>query len=208
MRNSSTTNRHAKLVTALAVVALVAGCSSTRDWISDKLPKRERNTDQVILGAPDAETYLEELNDLAAGDPATQAEIFADAESGHTLTPGPSTDLRFALVLATPGHSEADPERAQSMLRELLIQTALLTPAEIALATIHLNAVEEIIVAESEARRVRSQTSRQARTQQQAISERLANVEAENRRLRRELEEAEGKLEAITTIERDIREQD
>jgi hypothetical protein len=208
MRNSSTTGRLTKFATALAVVALVAGCSSTRDWISDKLPTRQGSNEPVILGAPDAETYLEELNSLAGGDPATQAEIYADAESGHMLTPGPSTDLRFALVLATPGHSESDPERAQSMLRELLIQTPLLTPAEIALATIHLNAVEEIIVAESEARRVRSQTSRQARTQQEAISERLANVEAENRRLRRELEEAEVKLEAITTIERDIREQD
>ena len=197
-----------RLATVIAVAALVAGCSSTRDWISDKLPTLERNNDPVILGAPDAETYLQELNDLAAGDPATQAEIFADAESGHTLTPGPSTNLRFALVLATPGHSESDAERAQSMLRELLTRTELLTPAEVALATIHLNSVEQVIVVESEARRARSQTSRQARSQQEATNSRLANVEAENRRLRQELEEAEAKLEAITTIERDIREQE
>ena len=197
-----------RLATVIAAAALVAGCSSTRDWISDKLPTLERTNDPVILGAPDAETYLQELNDLAAGDPATQAEIFADAESGHTLTPGPSTDLRFALVLATPGHSESDAERAQSMLRELLTRTELLTPAEVALATIHLNSVEQVIVVESEARRARSQTSRQARSQQEATNSRLANVEAENRRLRQELEEAEAKLEAITTIERDIREQE
>lgn len=208
MRNNNKTTRLTTLATMIAALALVAGCSSTRDWISDKLPKRERSREAVILGAPDAETYLGELKDLAAGDPATQAEIYADAESGHTLTPGPSTDLRFALVLATSGHPESDPERAQSMLRELLIQTELLTPAEIALAQIHLSAVEQIIVVESEARRLRSQTSQQARSQQQATNSRLANVEAENRRLRRELEEAENKLEAITTIERDIREQE
>ena len=49
------------------------------------------------------------------------------------------------------------------------------------------------------------------RTQQLMLNtqlQKLESLEAENRRLRRELEEAEVKLEAITTIERDIREQD
>ena len=124
------------------------------------------------------------------------------------MTPGPNTQLRLALVLATPGHAESNPERAQSMLREVLTQTLLLTPAEIALATIHLNNVERMIVANAEARRLRTSSSRAARTEEQAIGQRLATVEAENRQLRRELEEAEDKLEAITTIERSIREQE
>jgi hypothetical protein len=196
------------LAVATLTVSLLAGCGSTKDWISDKLPKRDRSNEAVILGAPEADEYLQDLYDLAAGDPATQAEIYADAESVHKLTPGPSADLKFALVLATPGHTESDPEQAQSMLRELLIQTELLTPAETALATIHLKAVEQMMVVESEARRLRSQSSRQARTQEDATNQRLANVEAENRRLRRELAEAEQKLEAITSIERSIREQE
>ena len=45
-------------------------------------------------------------------------------------------------------------------------------------------------------------------TKEAAVNQRLANVEAENRRLRRELEDAEDKLEAITSIERSIRQQD
>ena len=36
---------------------------------------------------------------LANGDPATQAEIFADAQSAATLTPGTSSRLRYALIL-------------------------------------------------------------------------------------------------------------
>ena len=164
--------------------------------------------DSVILGAPDAEHYLQELHDLAAGDPATQAEIFADAEAGSKLTSGPQTDLRFALVLATAGHGEYNPEAAQTMLRELLVQTALMTPAEISLATIHLKAVEAQIVASSEARRARASSSRAAATEQSATNQRLATVETDNRRLRRELAEAEEKLEAISSIERSIRAQD
>ena len=45
-------------------------------------------------------------------------------------------------------------------------------------------------------------------TEAAAINQRLTTVEAENRRLRQALEEAEDKLEAITSIERDIRLQD
>ena len=44
-------------------------------------------------------------------------------------------------------------------------------------------------------------------TEEKAIARRIATVESENRRLRRSLEEAEQKLDAITTIERSLREQ-
>jgi len=188
------------------IVATMAGCTQTSDWLKGR--RTAKADDPIILGAPEADVYLRELSDLAAGDPATQAEIFADADAGATLTPGPNTQLRLALVLATPGHAETDPEQAERLLREVLTQTELLTPAEVSLATIYLNSVESFIVARAEARRLRASTSRAARTEEQAVSQRLASVETENRQLRRELEEAEAKLEAITSIERSIREQD
>jgi hypothetical protein len=188
------------------IVATMAGCTQTTDWLKGR--RTAKADDPVILGAPEADVYLTELRELAAGDPALQAEIFADAESRALLTPGPNTELRYALVLATPGHPESNPEKAQSMLREVLAQPQLLTPAEISLATIHLNNVERFIVVNAEARRLRDSSSRATRTEEQAISQRLANVEAENRQLRRELEDAEDKLDAITSIERSIREQE
>lgn len=189
-----------------AIAAATAGCTQTTDWL--KSSPTTTADEPVILGAPEAEAYLQELESLAAGDPATQAEIYADAASAATLTPGPTTDLRLGLVLATPGHAESNPEQAQSLLREVLARTELLTPAEVSLATIHLNNVERFIVAKAEARRLRATSSRAARTEEQAISQRLARVEAENRELRRDLEAAESKLEAITSIERSIREQE
>jgi len=196
----------------LAVTTLVAlllnGCAQTKDLMSG-LRKSPSSSEEVgILGAPEADQYLQDMYKLASGDPATQAEIYADARSASTLTPGPSTNLRFALVLATPGHPEFNAEAAQSLLRELLTQTPLMTQAEISLATIHLKSVEQLIVANSEARRLRTSTSRAAQTQEAATSARLESVEAENRRLRQELDEAEEKLEAITSIERSIRAQD
>ena len=89
-----------------------------------------------------------------------------------------------------------------------MAQTELMTQAEIALVTIYLNSSQEFFVVSSEARRLRASTDRAQRTETAAMNQRLASVEAENRRLRRELEDAESKLEAITSIERSIRAQD
>jgi hypothetical protein len=190
---------------ALLVVMFTSGCQTTTDWLKGR--RTADADDPIILGAPEANIYLNELYQLASGDPATQAEIYADAESAATLTPATSTQLRYALILATPGHSETNGSSAQGMLRELLAQQELMTPAEISLATIYLKDVESRIVLDTEARRLRSASSRAATTEAAAISQRLTRVEAENRQLRTALAEAEAKLEAITSIERSIREQ-
>jgi hypothetical protein len=192
-------------MTAL-VVATLSGCGQTSDWIKGRISSSPDNTE--ILGAPDTDVYIAELGRIASGDPAAQAEIFADAAAAAQLTPSPSTNLRFGLVLAVPGHPESDPEKSASILREVLTQTILLTPGEISLAVIHLNNAERQIVANAESRRLRASSSRAAQTQEDATNQRLATVEAENRQLRRNLEEAEQKLEAITSIERSIREQE
>ena len=187
---------------------LLSGCSQTKGWLNSVSGSPPPSDEQVILGAPGADEYLKELYDLSSGDPALQAEIFADSEAAAQLTPNPSTNLRFALVLATLGHPETNPQQAQNMLRELLTRTELMTQAEISLATIYLKSTEELMVLSSEARRLRASSDRTQRTEEAAINQRLATVEAENRRLRRELEDAESKLDAITSIERSIRQQD
>ena len=84
----------------------------------------------------------------------------------------------------------------------------MMTPSEIALATLYLRDVEERIVLGAETQRLRVENAKAQTTEQQAISQRIANVEAENRRLRAELADAEQKLEAITSIERSIRAQE
>ncbi len=186
------------------LLVLLGGCAQLPDWLRGD--RRSAPESGVILGAPPAEQYIEEMYRLASGDPATQAEIYADSEAAASLTPDPSTKLRYALVLATPSHAESDPERAQDLFRELLSQSELMTAAEISLATIHLQQVERSLSLERETDRLRVEASRNRNSEQRAIEQRIAQVEAENRRLRESLTEAEEKLDAITTIERSIRE--
>jgi hypothetical protein len=206
MVNGKLTRTGRALAMTILVIAGLSGCGQTTDWIKGRINSGPEKTGES--GVQEVDSYITELGQIASGDPAAQAEIFADASAAAQLTPSPSTNLRFGLVLAIPGHPESDPERAQSILREVLAQTILLTPAEISLATIHLNNAQRQIVADSEARRLRSSTSRATETQQQALRQRLTSVEAENLQLRQDLEEAEKKLEAITNIERSIREQE
>ena len=191
---------------AVSAAAALSGCGQTTDWIKARIDSSSNEPE--ILGAPEIEVYISELGRIASGDPAAQAEIYADAAAAAQLTPNASTNLRLGLVLAIPGHPESNPELAQSILREVLAQTVLLTPAEISLAVIHLNSAEQQIIANFETERLRAAASRAAQSQQQETAQRLAAAEAENRRLLRELEDAEQKLEAITSIERSIREQE
>jgi len=204
MPRASSTNR-ILAVAAIVAALMVSGCETTTNWLKGR--RTAEATDPVILGAPEANSYLAELYDLASGDPATQAEILADAESAAKLTPGTSTELRYALVLASPGHSGSDPQAAQSRLRQLLSRPELMTTAEQALATIFLKDVEARIVMDAEARRLRAETARAATTEEAAVAQRITRVETENRQLRQALADAQAKLEAITSIERSIREQ-
>jgi hypothetical protein len=192
------------LLAVVLTVALTAGCTQTKNWMQGR---RTADAEPLVLGAPETDQYINEIYRLVSGDPATQAEIFADATSAAQLTPDPSTRLRFALVLATPGHSGADPDAAQGILRDLLSQQEMMTPGEISLASISLRQVEERIMLGAETSRLRSENTRAASTEEAAVAQRLADVEAENRRLKASLNEAEAKLEAITSIERSIREQ-
>jgi len=209
MGNNRITTRFAQIAAVAVIVSLASGCataSKATDWLRGR---DDVKTDEaVILGAPNADEYLSELYELIAGDTNKQADIFADADAAAQLTPGPSTNLRFGLVLATPGHAQSDPERAQGVLTGVLAQSELLTSAELSLATIYLNSVDRLNLINSESRNLRESSSRAARNEARTTSQRIAAIEAENRRLRLELEDAEQKLEAITSIERSIREQE
>lgn len=208
MHNTSSSLRwftHGRnLFAALVLVVSTAGCTHVNDWL-----RGERSGTPETFGgdAGEAAPYIGEMSQLASGDPATQAEIYADAAAAARLTPDTGSRLRFALVLATPGHPGSDPDLAQNILRDLLSEPELLTPIERSLATIHLGEVEERLTLNAEARRLRLASVRATNSEEEAIAQRIASVESENRQLRQSLAEAQEKLDAITSIERSIREQ-
>jgi hypothetical protein len=150
---------------------------------------------------------LEMMASLPQGDPARQAEMFQSAKDAAELTPTTSNRLRYALALATPGYSGSDPVAARRQLAELLARPETLLPIERLLALVELKEVEQRLILQAENKRMRDEASRDdndTRDKLQAMNRRLAAESDENVKLRKALDEARAKLEAITHIERSI----
>src|SRR5271168_3458165 len=150
---------------------------------------------------------LEMMSNLPQGDPARQAEIFQQAKDAAELQPTTSNRLRYALALATPGYSGADPVAAQRQLAQLLARPETLLPVERLLAAVTLKEVEQRLILQAENARMRDDASHDdsdSRDKLAAINRRLTAESDENVRLRKALDEARAKLDAITHIERSI----
>jgi hypothetical protein len=189
------------LSVGLASALALAGCSLGLGGTKTENPTVVAHVPEAGAIAPD----LEMMSALPQGDPARQAEIFQAAKDGAELTPTTSNKLRYALALATPGHSGADPVAAQRQLSELLARPETLLPGERMLATIELKQVEQQLVLLTEAKRLRNEAARDNHDDKLAAANRRLTAEIdENARLRRSLDEARAKLEAVTHIERSI----
>ncbi|MFI4891374.1 MAG: hypothetical protein ACHQIL_12660 [Steroidobacterales bacterium] len=147
---------------------------------------------------------LEMMSELPQRDPARQAEIFQAARNAAELTPTTSNKLKYALALATPGHGGADPVAAQRQLSEILATPENLLPIERYLAQSQLKQVERQMLLGTENQRLRDELPRESRDKLASISRRLAAETDENAKLRKELDEARAKLDAISHIERSI----
>jgi hypothetical protein len=184
----------------------IAACALVGVWISGcgllGTPKPSPAVQEGPL--PDvgpAVALLQMMSNLPQGDPARQAEMFQQAKDAAELQPTTSNKLRYALALATPGHSGADPVAAQRQLAELLARPETLLPAERLLAALELKEVDQRLILQAENARLRNVVPNDSRDKLQALNRRLAAELDENAKLRKALDEARAKIEAVTHIE-------
>ena len=147
---------------------------------------------------------LEMMHMLPDGDPARQAELFQAAQTAAALSPTTTNKLKYALALATPGHGGSDPVAAQRQLSALLATPETLLPVERLLAMVELQEVDQRLTLSAENKQLRDEAPHDSRDKLQALNRRLAAESDENVRLRKALDEARAKLEAVTHIERSI----
>lgn len=155
-------------------------------------------------GASSVSSVLDLLVGLHQTDPGRQAEVFQAAKDSADLTPTTSNKLRYAIALATPGHAGSDPVAAQRHLSELLARPETLLPMERNFALVQLNEVEQRLILQAENKRLRDEATRESRDRQQSSNRRLQAEIDENARLRKALDEAQAKLDAVTHIDRSI----
>jgi hypothetical protein len=198
----------AKLTAGVAAVGLLllAGCATDmgpRDREPHPPPPVvDKNAASVAVLTED----LQLLQRLGQAAPAEQAEILAAAQRDYETAPTPSRQLRFALILANPGHPATDLPRAQRLLRELMANPEMLLSGERALAFLELQQIDDHLTLEAENRRLQGDAVRADRERLSTVNRRLQLETDENARLRKELEEARAKLDAIANIERSLNE--
>jgi hypothetical protein len=117
--------------------------------------------------------------------------------------------LRYGLLLAAPSHPARDPAQAQRLLREALARPELLSSVERALAIVEQAQVEHELGMTSENQRLVAEAQQERERQRNAppsatLARRLQQEIEESARLKRELDAARAKLEAIANIERSL----
>ncbi len=184
------------------LLAVLTGCAlgslESKQRAAPALPENPKPDASVL--AP----ILDMMHTLPAGDPARQAELFQSVKTEAQLSPTTSNRLKLALALATPGHGGSDPVAARRQLAELLATPETLLPVERLLASVELEQVDERLVLLTENGKLRDDASRDARDKLTTLNRRLTAEVDENARLRKALDEAQAKLDAITHIERSI----
>ena len=186
------------------LVALVAsGCTVGP---GQRVPSPAPVVNSAAASSTALSEYLQLLQRLVQGRPSEQAEIVANAQREYDTAPTPSRELKLALILGTPGHPATDLRRAQGLLRELIANPEMLLPGERALTFLELSQIDDHLTLDAENRRLQSEAVRADQQRVANANHRLQAEMDENVRLRRELEEARAKLDAIANIERSLNE--
>lgn len=189
-----------RLAALLLAAGLLAGCKNVDDWSGLKrgketTPVAHTDDGQAIAG------YLAMLDRLGRGGAAEQAEIVATTRDAYLQDPSTQKRLRYALVLAVPGHAASDAAAARSLLGEALATPETLLPSERALADLTVRDLDARLALAQENETLRNGSTSQEDHRIAELNSRLQAEITEKDRLRRELERAEAKLEAIATLE-------
>ncbi|MEO6079937.1 MAG: hypothetical protein ABIQ86_09190 [Steroidobacteraceae bacterium] len=192
----------------LLVAALLAGCASLPVPRGQHAPSPAPPSAEIVQAAQLANHVLA-LQIVVQGSPTEQAEAMASARAGYEQAKQGPTALHYGLLLAAPVHPARDASLAQRLLREALAHPELLSVGERALAVVELARVDAELRLVFEIDRLVADLQRERERQSvapsnTALNKRLQAEQEESARLRKALEEARAKLDAITTIERNF----
>jgi cell division septum initiation protein DivIVA len=195
-----------RLSATVLVGLTLAGCgslSAVRSPRQEPVPTISTETLQALQLA----AYIQSLQSLVQGSPTEQAETLSNARQAYEQARQGPAALRYGLLLAAPSHAGRDINLAQRLLREALTRPELLNLTERALAGVELQRIETEQRLHTESERLLAELQRErqrAAPPNAALIRRLQTESEENARLRKALDEARAKLDAIANIERSI----
>lgn len=188
----------------LIAMLLLSGCA-TLPGPPARAPEPVPSSEAIQLAQ--LTSYSTALYSMVAGSVTEQAETLAAARAGYDQARQGPAALRYGLLLAAPLHAARDPVMAQQLLREALARPELLTPLERLLGNVELERVNAELKLGTENERLLAET-RAERDRQRAtpgnaaLNRQLQTLTDQNAQLRRALDEARAKLDAIAEFER------
>jgi hypothetical protein len=188
--------RHDAIIPVLLAFGLAVGCTTV-----DDRSRADAELAPVVDDGQMVADYLATLNRLGRGGAAEQAEILEATQAAYGADPSTRNRLRYAFVLAVTGHDATDSVAARRLLGESLATPETLLESERALAELMLRELDVRLALAEEIATLRDHPTAEERDSIASLSRRLQQETAEKDRLRRELEEARKKLEAIATLE-------
>ncbi len=192
------------LVAVCLLLPIVAGCSTLDRLIPGRNAPRLPVT-RVEREADSGHALIEALAAMQVDSASTQAELAAGARAAAETDPSVANRLRLAAYLSLPGQPASDPVAARRQLSEILARPELLRPLERVVATVLLEQVDDRLVLDAEARRLRQDLANREKERQAAPPPKRNPSDAEEiARLKRALDEAQRKLDAVTQVERSM----
>src|ERR1700681_3648910 len=191
----------------IVVLALVlCGCSG----MTTRPPPPPQRTESVgedggAAAAVVIGNTFQTMQRLSQAPAAEQAELLAAARAGYERSPQGGAQLRYALLLATPAHPGRDAPKAQTLLRQLVAQPETLVPIERAVALVELAQLDRELGLKADNDRMQADAQRGDHERAMAAAQRRLQAELdENAKLRKQLEDAQAKLDAVANIERNL----
>jgi hypothetical protein len=189
----------AVLLPIFATTFMLGGCETVSGFFEDSPTEPP-----PVVALPRGPADIELLSQLIAQDAEGRAIIVKAEQDAWLALPSPQNQLRYALVLAIPGHLHTDQLEAQRLFSQLLANPEGLDQDELHIARVfmayaqhwqQLQAKYDELAAEldqvqAEGRSERDRQLNQMRAQVNALSE--------------QLREAEQKLDAIANIEKQM----
>jgi hypothetical protein len=191
----------------LLLALCLSSCASVPPTNPVALPPRSETNvgeDRDAAAAMLVGSIFQSMQRLSQGSPAEQAEILSAARTSFERAPQGTVQLRYALLLAAPGHPGRDLTQSQTLLRQLAAQPETLVPIERAVASIELTQIDRELALKADNDRTQQDAQRGDRERNSATQRRLQVELDENTRLRKQLEDAQAKLDAIANIERNL----
>jgi hypothetical protein len=191
-------------VAVAAAMLALAACAGTQSG-----PARAPQTahSAVAPARSPLAPYLATLSAMAPGDPARQQAELASSLAAMQDSPSSANTLRYALAIGTAGQRNGNPTEAKRLLTDLLAGPNDLSPEAREFAAAYQREFEARAALGAELAKQREETEQKLRSNDSTAEKRADMLEAENARLKKQLAEAQRKLEAVAEMERSLQEQ-